>query len=243
MEEIGTHCVECNRLDFLPFTCQVCKKSYCSNHRQMFNEHQCVNLKVQKRDTSHLPPSSSLFPERPAVPKPRAVNNSILSKLETKSANEDSLAQSALIKLKHFLKKNKSSKKKTSNATSRLIELANLKKQAIGDVKVPQTERVYINVRYVPSLLEAGKKDQSLAIYVSRSWPIGRMLDQAAVHLKIVNENNKTQDPEKKLTIFRSPRSAEKVVDPIYIPANGRVMKEIENGDTVFLVRGASVAA
>ena len=42
---IGKHCAEitCRQLDFLPFTCEFCKKSYCGNHRKP-KEHLCEDV-------------------------------------------------------------------------------------------------------------------------------------------------------------------------------------------------------
>ncbi|KND00073.1 uncharacterized protein SPPG_09193 [Spizellomyces punctatus DAOM BR117] len=35
---IGKHCATCDQLDYLPFTCRLCTKSYCRDHRD-FSHH------------------------------------------------------------------------------------------------------------------------------------------------------------------------------------------------------------
>lgn len=44
MENVGQHCsqVNCKMLDFLPFTCDVCKNVYCLHHRT-YASHGCVS--------------------------------------------------------------------------------------------------------------------------------------------------------------------------------------------------------
>lgn len=38
---IGKNCQYCNQLDFLPFICEFCKKTFCSQHRTI-EQHQCI---------------------------------------------------------------------------------------------------------------------------------------------------------------------------------------------------------
>ncbi|GMF63398.1 unnamed protein product [[Candida] boidinii] len=81
-------------------------------------------------------------------------------------------------------------------------------------------------------------------MYVSKAWPIGRLLDYASDELKIKNENNKTNDSTQRLTIFRDLRRDEiqpDSTDVVYVPANGRVIKEVLDGDMLYLVKGAHV--
>ncbi|MCO5576391.1 hypothetical protein L7F22_030201 [Adiantum nelumboides] len=42
--DLGRHCFvsECNQLDFLPFTCDVCHQVFCLEHRS-YSKHQCAN--------------------------------------------------------------------------------------------------------------------------------------------------------------------------------------------------------
>ncbi|KAH7421658.1 hypothetical protein KP509_13G069600 [Ceratopteris richardii] len=50
---LGKHCSvsDCNQLDFLPFTCDVCHQVFCLDHRS-YSKHQCPNAK--DRDSTVL---------------------------------------------------------------------------------------------------------------------------------------------------------------------------------------------
>ena len=70
--DIGQHCTICRQLDFLPFVCPRCDKSYCNNHRIEYNTHECMmdeqamklkKLEHSKVDVSKLPKSKDLFPD------------------------------------------------------------------------------------------------------------------------------------------------------------------------------------
>ena len=52
-EHVGLHCevAECRMKDFLPFICDVCKGSYCSEHR-MYESHGCVA--TQSKDITSI---------------------------------------------------------------------------------------------------------------------------------------------------------------------------------------------
>ena len=51
--ELGQNCmvVECNDLDFLPITCQYCKKSLCGKHF-LPDDHKCQEYHKQSEDRS-----------------------------------------------------------------------------------------------------------------------------------------------------------------------------------------------
>jgi predicted nucleic acid binding AN1-type Zn finger protein len=52
---IGCHCqfVDCGKYDFLPFKCDLCKKSFCLDHKD-YNSHICPNY--QDPSTNNLLP-------------------------------------------------------------------------------------------------------------------------------------------------------------------------------------------
>eukprot|EP01129_Flabellula_baltica_P016516 TRINITY_DN8833_c0_g1_i1.p1 TRINITY_DN8833_c0_g1~~TRINITY_DN8833_c0_g1_i1.p1 ORF type:complete len:161 (+),score=0.41 TRINITY_DN8833_c0_g1_i1:181-663(+) len=62
LPHIGTHChIEiCQRLDYLPVQCDLCKFSFCSEHAK-YDDHQCssmdkkVDLRVPSCPECHLP--------------------------------------------------------------------------------------------------------------------------------------------------------------------------------------------
>eukprot|EP01080_Neovahlkampfia_damariscottae_P010852 gene10852-3472_t len=52
--DLGKHCHYCRQQDFLPFHCEFCKHSFCSEHRYA-NHHECKNYtsKVQNQKEKH----------------------------------------------------------------------------------------------------------------------------------------------------------------------------------------------
>eukprot|EP01132_Coremiostelium_polycephalum_P011568 gene11568-14170_t len=50
LDKIGVHChlKDCNLLDFLPFTCDGCKKMFCLEHKD-YGEHKCPSPPVQQK--------------------------------------------------------------------------------------------------------------------------------------------------------------------------------------------------
>ena len=53
---IGCHCQlpECGKHDFLPFQCDLCKKSYCLEHKD-YNSHICPNYQDPSSNNNQLP--------------------------------------------------------------------------------------------------------------------------------------------------------------------------------------------
>lgn len=85
--DIGSNCSKCNRLDFLPFTCEYCKLIFCEDHRRL-EAHQCpgtdkfYNQAKQSYDYTSKSqdspePISSLFPNRD---QDRAKINQLINK-------------------------------------------------------------------------------------------------------------------------------------------------------------------
>ena len=48
--QIGSHCAEsgCNQLDFLPFNCSFCSRTFCKDHRLTSSHSHCTGLKDQR---------------------------------------------------------------------------------------------------------------------------------------------------------------------------------------------------
>ncbi|KAH3673015.1 hypothetical protein WICMUC_003968 [Wickerhamomyces mucosus] len=188
-----------------------------------------VSLKPHENAFKDLPSSQSLFPDRSNIKiqlKTTDTNPVTIKTASTKST-------SALDKLKSFFKSNeKSSKKPVSNATKRIIELSKMKSTARGDVKVPQTERIYIWAQVIDDSFDKTLRNP---IFISRGWPIGRALDSIAQTLKIKNINNKTNDSNEKLFLFKN------VGNSTFMKLNtADRCNTIKDGDTIYIVRDKS---
>ncbi|CCG22550.1 hypothetical protein CORT_0B08450 [Candida orthopsilosis Co 90-125] len=177
--DIGKNCSYCNQLDFLPFTCEFCKKTYCSNHRTL-EQHHCphkdkfYNQPPKLDDTlssissSTTVSSKSLFPDREAdrklidarlkSPEPTTIK-------ETQFRVGDVAGSNAFKKFQKFLNIQKDRKSRTggdggsisrlfgkkssTTTTSKYADMARLKKYAQGDAKIPLSDRIYIWCVYV----------------------------------------------------------------------------------------------
>lgn len=296
MMDIGEHCSICRQLDFLPFNCEKCGKSFCSNHRNDYNLHKCIineqtlklkELESKKVDVSKLPKASSLFPDLNKIRKDAQDKYEIertknigqrLTNERGPSNNQLTSVEVAMLRLKKLLgntqKKTVTTSKSifgfkktttgsssssavaaTSTKATKMIEMNTLRRTAIGDSRISTNNRVYVWVMFTSD--DDTKFSNKKAQFFSKNWPIGKMLDNSAELSNIKNLNNKDIDSSFKLAMFRQRREDEKVVDSgdknnknkdavennkdedvIYIPTNGRVEREIKDGDVIYILRG-----
>lgn len=271
MMDIGEHCSICRQLDFLPFNCLKCGKSFCSNHRNDYNLHKCMideeadklrELEINKVDDLKLPKASSLFPDlnkirkdaqdKYEIEKKKSIGQRLSNQVGATN-NQLTSVEVAMLRLKKLLgntqKKTvtktksifgfrKESIKTSASSTqaSKMIEMNKLRGSAIGDSRIPKNDRVYVWIMFTSD--DDSKFMNKTAQFFSKRWPIGKMLDNSAALCKIKNSNNKDIDPSLKLAMFRKCRDEDDHEDFIYIPTNGRVEREIRDGDEIYILRG-----
>ncbi|EGV63031.1 hypothetical protein PSN45_004702 [Yamadazyma tenuis] len=256
--DIGQNCSKCHQLDFLPFRCEYCKLVFCADHRRL-QDHQCPHLQALESQNirprspkriPHGPTAASLFPDRE---KDRAKINSLIERptkptsiLETSFRVGDVKSKTAFSKFAKFLNLQKN-KRLTKSAKkifapkkpSPTVELQLLRKNAKGDAKIPDSDRVYVWCLHVNALEEEEDKltkidvhSQRVGIFVNKNWPIGRALDVISDELHIKNNNNKTTEVNERLNIF-------KVSDdqPVLLKTGDRC-KDLRQGEVLYLVRG-----
>lgn len=249
--DIGQNCSKCNQLDFLPFQCEYCKLIFCSDHRRL-SDHNCPHL-AQLNQQNIRPKSpkqlngqtaASLFPNREhdraiidlKLQAPKPVN--IIEKLGTK--------KTAFTKITKYLhiqrekrKQKQGIKKLFTKKTNPTVDIQLLRKSAKGDGKIPMADRVYVWCLFVDANeeeddklfkidLESGKR----GVFLNKNWPMGRALDVISDELKIKNNNNKTNEINERLNIFKLDGEV-----PVLVGTSQRV-KETKNGDVLYLVRG-----
>lgn len=254
MLDVGTHCAFCRQLDFLPFHCKFCNGDFCENHRTK-ESHHCRWLLEENRHADggklveRTKPESneehffkSLLPEKGYIrvqqkkgetaqqPKPKPVRSQI--------------NKSALDKLARFFKrratKTKTSPKKSSSSSNALVQLSQLKKTALGDSRIPPTNRVYVWC-YVVHDEERDRDAKQESLYINKIWPIGRALDYAAQQFGVPNHNVSVKTKsEEKLYLYKMDRKSGQMVQ---LDASGRVATGIADLDTLYLVRGTEVPA
>jgi hypothetical protein len=216
--EIGTHCAECNDLDFLPFKCPECSRIYCSKHRvpeshgckRREQTHAAVTRTANVSGQSHAQfqstgqklggsSSSSSSSNSSSQRLPPADNvKAVPRNMQNLRMAQQPKPNPMLDKWKSIWSKKPSisSVSTKSSKSSRILELAALKRNATGDTKVPQQNRVYVYIERPQSTYKGldGKDtvrpSKKVAAYYNKSLVIGRVLDQACSTLEIANHNN-----------------------------------------------------
>ena len=104
-----------------------------------------------------------------------------------------------------------------------------LKRNAKGDAKVPMEKRVYVYVEAEAKTTES--KFPRGEFWYSKEWSVGRVLDEAAKGLQVVNVNNRGGGEEERLRVFH--------VEGGRVLAFGEKLGEVcTSGNTVVLLRG-----
>lgn len=159
------------------------------------------------------------------------------------------------------------SKKPTDKQTSRIVEISKIRndKELKGDSNIQNADRIYVWAYVVPndktSMNDVGslsgkvptKQVEKKAVFISKNWPVGKATDSLAAVFKVKNENSKTTDFKHKLNLFKSVEilNNNSDLEPVfefngdtaqYLRPSSRVVKEIQSGDTLHLIRGADVS-
>ncbi|KAG0721242.1 AN1-type zinc finger protein 2B [Chionoecetes opilio] len=75
LPHLGTHCAEttCNKLDFLPFACNLCKKEFCVDHHK-YTAHNCTESYRADSQVPICPLCDQPVPSKRGEPPDLAVN-------------------------------------------------------------------------------------------------------------------------------------------------------------------------
>lgn len=241
MMDIGKNCFKCNQLDFLPFVCEYCKLVYCEAHRKP-HQHQCkhyTNPSVTKSPSPDGPTSASLFPDRYrdrqridsllVAPKPVSIESKMRLGV---------IRLGAISKLNKFLQIQSQKPKKLfdNKKVNPVVAINNLRKIAKGDVKIKLQDRIYIWCLYInvseEQLHTVDMQKQRAAIFINKNWSIGKILDYLSDELKIKNNNNKTNDTNERLNIFKLNDNK-----PSLLQTNSKG-KDLADGEVLYLIRG-----
>lgn len=198
--DIGVHCKECGRLDFLPFTCPYCNAQLCLDHRN----HGC-------RDESPPEPLPDDFTthkkhvDRHSVPQ---TQRRLVSPPQTQSKGRPlgGKANPAIEKLRGLI----SGKGRSYRGNWKPSAHAELKKAAQGDASVPESARIYVYVErpaksYKNSL--TGKQEirpaKKLPLFFDKSLKIGQVADRAASRLQAVAQGFEGLDSSESMLTVR----------------------------------------
>ena len=215
LPHIGKHCAhqECRQLDYLSIGCTGCSQAFCKDHFP-FDNHQCSRKylkKSGKRDyfgvkgygcslgeckNRELTEVICEFCENNFCLEHRHQVDHSCSKLENPSQRMAATREhvQAIVNKSATSSKSKGRGHK-SKAMAAKVALMKIKMKAVGDKAIPDTERVYINVN-----LPKGSKNSNKAVYFSKQWSFGRVVDDIASRAQLENKNNVAT--AKKLKLF-----------------------------------------
>ena len=121
-----------------------------------------------------------------------------------------------------------------SNIVQRSLAVSQLRKEAKGDAKIPDNERIYINGEGPPNLngsITSAAQVLRRPVFFSKDWSNGKVLDRLAATLGVKNENNRTGDQDRRLQLFH-------IESGTLLDMNKKFGEVVKNGDTVVIARG-----
>ena len=189
--------------------CDKCNRSYCLKHRFTY-DHDCANLKPLGARTG----SSSQTQKEKGL--------AALGKLRAwGQARKDAAGKMNMPKMPQS--------KAEKSAAALAKEVADLKRTAKGDDKIPPEKRIYLFVEAssetVTSKIPKGN------FFYSAEFSVGRVLDLAAKSLQVSNVNNRSESEEDKLRVFH-------VEAGRLLEFGEKVGKSLQTGNTIVLLRG-----
>ncbi|KAF9979774.1 hypothetical protein BGZ75_009237 [Mortierella antarctica] len=112
---------------------------------------------------------------------------------------------------------------------SRVVALMKMKKTAQGDDKIPLSARVYVHIKS-PLFPQLDDK----AVFVDKTWTVGRSLDKIVEWLKISVPKNEPFDAGKRFSIFSSEESDG---PPTLLSMQDRLQQltQVKSGDIFYL--------
>ncbi|KAK5897738.1 hypothetical protein CgunFtcFv8_015216 [Champsocephalus gunnari] len=168
---IGKHCRidSCHQHDFLPFVCDLCRGSFCLDHRSR-EAHACPEEPCGKRLCLAHRHQDDHECEKLEVQKPRmAATKELVQKIvDSKDTS-----------------KAKGRRGAKSSTTAAKVALMKLKLHAAGDEGLPQAERTYLQV-YLPKDSKASRQP----MFFCSTWSVGKAVDYAASLASLKNSNN-----------------------------------------------------
>jgi len=184
----------CSNKEIVPFLCPFCSYIFCLQHRDAAY-HQCKNLiskesSVTKSTNSRPVPISSTTDLAPTT----TVTSSSTSSSSTSSSSVTTTSKKSLpLKLR----------------------LMKTKTKIPADPKIPLENRYFLEIIYLstlqpPNLSISSTTNSTNILYICTNivYTIGKLIDILSIKYHIINNNNNlTNDPNKRLSIWIAPES------------------------------------
>ncbi|KAK4528945.1 hypothetical protein GAYE_SCF67G6894 [Galdieria yellowstonensis] len=216
VELIGENCSfkGCNQLDFLPYTCEYCGRTFCGKHR-LPPSHHCQDYKnVPTNQTIPTKPQQQL--ETCSQPKCNKItvtrcgecaqsfcashrntdqHDCINKKKKNNHVHEKTKTSSSPNFLEKLANKfHKSRKNAESSKTARTVFHMKQKSKAVGNPEIPMQDRVYLYVtiddHVAANLATTRSLQQPLSLYYPKYMTIGQVLDKVCEKKGIINRNH-----------------------------------------------------
>ncbi|XP_066992532.1 AN1-type zinc finger protein 1 [Anabrus simplex] len=217
LPQLGKQCAlgDCQQLDFLPFECNHCHRIFCKQHFSPDN-HECIpvnplpqrNCDIQhyycsKSDCQAASPVEMACPfcrlhfclqhrHHGCIDKDETSYNQELEQWLAPQRQFEKAKQEVDQQVEEGL--SRARKKAASMNTANKVQLMRLKSKATGSKAIPSEDRVYFLV--LPPL---STKSMGKAVFVSRQWSVGRVIDAVADICGVSNRNNCLQAPKLRL--------------------------------------------
>ncbi|XP_061428025.1 AN1-type zinc finger protein 1-like isoform X1 [Lethenteron reissneri] len=211
--DVGRHCAveQCGQLDFLPFVCNGCAKVFCLEHRGK-DDHACTEATPGRAAPAgggptsyacHVPacPARELLPvlcphcslqvclrhrhqvDHACVNLQEAAPRMQRTQELVRGITEGRCGAAAAVGRRGA----------RSAAVTARVQLMKTKQQAVGEQGIPQEERLYLRVRLPRTAgVSEGQQQQQeeRAVFVSRAWSVGRVVDWVASATRLPNNNH-----------------------------------------------------
>ncbi|EDO37071.1 predicted protein [Nematostella vectensis] len=187
---LGDHCevLSCKLLDFLPFICSDCTKTFCKDHRTK-DAHSCPSLDNNEGCTEkELLPVKCEHCQLIFCMRHRHQSDHRCGHLMQAPVRIDPVQRVQEITVKIGVK---------NESRAAKVALMKLKMKAEGDKSIPQDERVYFNI-----CLPKDGQERQKGMFFSKVWTIGKAVDKTASIIGLKNQNNVAT--AKKLCLFDS---------------------------------------
>ncbi|KAL8601079.1 hypothetical protein ACOMHN_040780 [Nucella lapillus] len=205
LPHIGKHCFveSCKQLDFLPFDCDGCGNTFCLQHKGK-DGHQCDKHLLSAASAEYTGPkgfscSVKDCSQRELTPiacehchlsfclSHRHQQDHQCSELKSAPVPNAQTAQHVadILANKPAPAAKKPLKSLKSRQTAARVALMKLKGKAAGDKGLPDTERIYFTVA-----LPLASNLPPKALFFSKKWTVGRVIDSIADSAGLHNPNN-----------------------------------------------------
>ncbi|XP_070190926.1 AN1-type zinc finger protein 1-like isoform X2 [Littorina saxatilis] len=229
---------------FLPFDCDGCGNTYCLQHKAK-DDHQCDKHLLQTANAEYT--GTKAFDcaldgcsNRELTPVPcehchlnfclghRHQHDHKCSELKTAPVPNAKTAEhvAQILGNKQTVAPKKPLRSVKSRQTAARVTLMKLKGQAGGDKGIPDTERVYFSIA-----LPLASKLTPKALFFSKKWSVGRVVDYIADAAGLHNPNN--TGAAKKLRLF--------VGDSGQLLPVDRSLEDVMTSDDFGVYNGSSV--